>query len=297
MTIPFVPRVGRAVTGMLLAPLLILGVGCANPAGYRLARTPRPTIACDKASTPARGLAAERNHESLYATPVDLFGRPEKGWAVYAPAIESQIHTDCAADTPGFADALAHWSGTGAADGVLGPEALARLKGDWQAQRPFVMLRTRGVCPPPPPSADLADAPPTLAYGGKAIQLRRGALAAWTRLVHDARSAEPELAANGELLRIFSAFRSPAYDDARCAHDQNCQGTVRAACSAHRTGLAMDVVLDTAPGFAVDSSADENRLAMTRGLAYRWLVANAGRYGFVNYVFEPWHWEWTGAPP
>ena len=22
---------------------------------------------------------------------------------------------------------------------------------------------------------------------------------------------------------------------------------------------------------------------------------NAHRYGFVNYVFEPWHWEWS--PP
>jgi LAS superfamily LD-carboxypeptidase LdcB len=31
--------------------------------------------------------------------------------------------------------------------------------------------------------------------------------------------------------------------------------------------------------------------------AYRWLVANAGRFGFVNYVFEPWHWEWTGEAP
>ena len=23
---------------------------------------------------------------------------------------------------------------------------------------------------------------------------------------------------------------------------------------------------------------------------------NAARFGFVNYVFEPWHWEWVGAP-
>jgi hypothetical protein len=26
------------------------------------------------------------------------------------------------------------------------------------------------------------------------------------------------------------------------------------------------------------------------------MVANAARFGFVNYPFEPWHWEWTGAP-
>ena len=26
------------------------------------------------------------------------------------------------------------------------------------------------------------------------------------------------------------------------------------------------------------------------------LVKNAARFGFVNYVFEPWHWEWVGDP-
>ena len=28
--------------------------------------------------------------------------------------------------------------------------------------------------------------------------------------------------------------------------------------------------------------------------AYRWLVRYAARFGFVNYAFEPWHWEWVG---
>ena len=47
-----------------------------------------------------------------------------------------------------------------------------------------------------------------------------------------------------------------------------------------------------------------SRLHMTRGPTYRWLVRNAGRFGFVPYVYEPWHWEWVsptggyvGAPP
>ena len=71
---------------------------------------------------------------------------------------------------------------------------------------------------------------------------------------------------------------------------------MRAACSAHRTGLAMDLVLDTLPGGRVDDSSDPNRLAMERGYAYRWLLANAARFGLVNYAFEPWHWEWTGEP-
>jgi LAS superfamily LD-carboxypeptidase LdcB len=47
----------------------------------------------------------------------------------------------------------------------------------------------------------------------------------------------------------------------------------------------------------VDSSADENRRWQAATPAYRWLVANAARFGFVNYPFEPWHWEWTGEAP
>ncbi len=98
-------------------------------------------------------------------------------------------------------------------------------------------------------------------------------------------------------MTIFSGFRSPQDDEARCAAEGNCQGIVRARCSAHRTGLALDLALEPAPGRRVDDAADDNRLFMSRTAAYRWLVANAGRFGFVNYIFEPWHWEWTGEAP
>ena len=116
-------------------------------------------------------------------------------------------------------------------------------------------------------------------------------------MVAAARAEQPALTGRPDLLTVFSGYRSPEHDAARCAIEGNCQGVVRAACSAHRTGLAMDLTLDTAPGYRVDSTDDVNRLAMSRGLAYRWLVANAARFGFVNYGFEPWHWEWTGEAP
>ena len=95
-------------------------------------------------------------------------------------------------------------------------------------------------------------------------------------------------------LTIFSGFRDPDADAARCLAEGNCNGIVRATCSAHRTGLAVDLWVGSAPGQRPDSSADSNRAAMTAGPQYRWLLANAARFGFVNYVFEPWHWEWTG---
>jgi LAS superfamily LD-carboxypeptidase LdcB len=59
----------------------------------------------------------------------------------------------------------------------------------------------------------------------------------------------------------------------------------------------MDLDLGAASGFGPDSTDDANRLFISRGAAYRWMVANAGRFGFVNYPFEPWHWEWTGEAP
>jgi LAS superfamily LD-carboxypeptidase LdcB len=98
------------------------------------------------------------------------------------------------------------------------------------------------------------------------------------------------------MLTIFSAYRSPDYDAARCERDGNCQGITRAKCSPHRTGLALDLTVGAAPGFTVDSTADPNRLHMSQTPAYQWLVKNAGRFGFVNYVFEPWHWEYVEEP-
>ena len=256
--------------------------------------------ACAGAPRPADLAAAARNRSGLYAGTVDLFGRPETGWAVYAPRIEAEVDSGPApADTPGFARAVACWRrrhGLGASGEVDGA-TLAALKAGWQAARPFVTERARGVCPEPPAPDQLGTVRPQESLGGRPLQLRRGALAAYRRMVRDARRAEPALAGRPDLLTLFSAYRSPERDAARCAAEGNCQGVVRASCSAHRTGLALDLTLDAAPGLAVDSTADANRLAMVRGLAYRWLVANAPRYGFVNYAFEPWHWEWTGARP
>src|SRR5436305_11313216 len=116
-------------------------------------------------------------------------------------------------------------------------------------------------------------------------------------MVVAARADDPAIAADPRNLTIFSGFRRPAADAARCASENNCNGLVRATCAAHRTGLAMDLYVGQAPGFGPDSRADPNRLFMSRTPAYRWLVLNADRFGFAAYHFEPWHWEWTGKAP
>ena len=243
------------------------------------------------------GPAAAANAISQTTLPLQPFGRPELGWAVYAPAIAREAGTACAADTPGFAIALARWQFAHGLTphGAVDPPTFEAMKASWQARRPFVAVRARGVCPDPPTA--LAALTPAESRADKTVQLRPGALDALRRMVAAARSEVPEIAANPDLLTAFSGYRDPAEDAARCAAEQNCQGLVRAECSAHRTGLAVDLILGSAPGSMADSSDDASRLYQSRTPAYRWLVANAGRFGFVNYVFEPWHWEWTGEAP
>ena len=243
--------------------------------------------------------AAQANAASLRTHAWAPFGRAEAGWETYAPLIARELRTVCAPQSPGFAAALAAWQADQRlpADGVLTAAVFSRLKGVIQTRRPFVRLSAQGVCPNPPAEASLAKADRAEGYAGKALQLRPGALAAYRRLAAAARAEDAAIASDPRNLTIFSGYRSPSADAARCAREGNCNGIVRATCSPHRTGLAIDVYVGQAPGFGPDSTADTNRRFMSHTAAYRWLVANADRFGFLPYPFEPWHWEWTGEAP
>jgi len=253
-----------------------------------------PPEACDGTGAPLGAAAA--NSFTVSTLPWSPFGKLEIGWEIYAPRIAAEIGTTCAPDTDGFASALARWQGKHGVQqsGVLSQETFSTMLTGWHLARPFVRTNREGVCPGAPSTADLAQADARESYGGKTILLRPGALESYRHMVEAAKEAG--VLTRPEALSIFSGFRAPDADAQRCARDRNCQGLTRTICSAHRTGLAMDVFIDAAPGFGPDSSADENRLAMARSPLYRWMVVNAGRFGFVNYAYEPWHWEWTGEP-
>lgn len=288
---------GASAAAVVLLGLLFLRVTSCAPV-----RAPPPSPVAQVASPAACRVegwsaAAEANAASLTTLAWAPFGRAETGWQVYVPLIQAEVGTDCAPDTPGFAAALAAWERTQGlpGDGVVSDVSFSALKGAVQTRREFVRFTALGTCPDTP---DLIAAARTdEGYGGKPVQLRPRVLDAYRRMVAAARAEVPEIAADPDALTIFSGYRSPAADAARCQAEGNCDGIVRARCSAHRTGLAVDLVVGRAEGYPVDSSADPNRLAMVQGPTYRWLLRNAGRYGFVNYPFEPWHWEWTGEPP
>jgi len=271
-----------------------LGQATAPPATQ-----PPPAPAPVSAACPAEGwtAAAEANAGSLRTLAWTPFGRAETGWEIYAALIQHEIATACPPNSEGFAEALAGWqraNGVGA-NGILDESSFLAMKGAAQGRREFVRFTSFGDCPDTPDLITAARLDEGL--GGKQVWLRPRALEAYRRMVAAARAEVPEIAADPDVLTIFSGYRSPSVDAARCQAEGNCNGVVRARCSSHRTGLAADLYVGHAPGFTADSTADANRLYMTQTATYRWLLANAGRFGFVNYAFEPWHWEWTGEPP
>lgn len=243
--------------------------------------------------------AAARNAASLATAPWSVFGREELGWEIYAPLAAHEIGAACPPDSPGFARALADWQhGHGlAATGAMDVDTLDALRLVWLRRRPFVAATAHGDCPAPPAADRLAVARPEESYGGKTIELRAPALEAYRAMRAAARREDPRIAADPAMLAIFSGYRDPAGDGERCAQGAACGTVMRANCSAHRTGLAVDLYLGAAPGYPPDSSEDANRLRQSRTPAFLWMAANAGRFGFVSYPFEPWHWEWTGEAP
>ena len=295
-----------AVAALLLVTLRVTGCAALTPAG--------PTVAGAGADLPGvppgRAMpvsadcrapgwtpAAQANANSLRTLAWSPFGRAETGWEIYAPLVQQEIATACPPDSEGFAAAYATWQGRTSqpADGVFTELGFLSMKGTVQTRREFVRLTSTGACPET--SDIVAAARIDEGYGGKQVWMRPAALTAYRRMVAAARAEVPQIAADPRNLTIFSGYRSPSADAARCAAEGNCDGVVRARCSAHRTGLAADIYVGQAPGYGPDSSADPNRLFMSQTPTYRWLLANAGRFGFVNYPFEPWHWEWTGEAP
>jgi D-alanyl-D-alanine carboxypeptidase len=296
------------MAGGFIALLFLAPDRAASPSRYAANRTevgaanrtpsvaPGSPIGCH---APGFEPAAQMNAATLTTLAWRPFHRDEIGWETYAPHIAQEIGVSCAPTSSGFAEAIARWQAARglSANGQMDATTFSAMNNGWERARPFLRISQTGVCPEAPSEAGLVWAAPEEGYARKPIQLRPGALAAYRRLVAAARAASPAIAADHRLLTIFSGYRSPEADAARCARDGDCGNVTRALCSAHRTGLAMDLYLGAAPGHAPESSDDANRLYQSRSAAYAWLVANASGYGFVNYPFEPWHWEWTGEAP
>ena len=282
---------GDAMTASRLILALLIAFGLATTA-----RAQAPDDPC-WVELDAFSDAAVANGQSVLNLEWTPFAAVETGWETYAPLIQQELATACSPGSPGFASALAAFQTRYelAPTGVFDAATFQVFKGVWQERRPFVMARVAGECPEPPPINTWAYLLPEEEHADRITRmLRRDVLEAYRRMAAAARAEVPEIAANPELLQFFSGLRDPAADAARCAAEGNCDGLRRAVCSPHRTGTAIDISVGHAFGFGVDSTDAYNRLQQSRGATYRWLAANARRFGFVPYVYEPWHWEWVG---
>jgi LAS superfamily LD-carboxypeptidase LdcB/uncharacterized protein YcbK (DUF882 family) len=147
----------------------------------------------------------------------------------------------------------------------------------------------------PPDAVDLVT---VTGLSGKRVQLHRLAAAAWRAMAADARTdeiAEP-------LLVPASGYRSverqrELWESALRKYgspDVARRWVAPPGSSPHHSGRAIDLWL----GMKI---ASENAATMRNAPAYRWLAANAERFGFYPYEREPWHWEYNpasaGAPP
>ncbi len=281
----------RAALSILGALPLLLAAGAADAQGRGGEAEVCDTGAVEWA---APALANAVSYTALDWAP---FGPAERGWETYLPLIQKELGTDCAPASPRFAQALAEFQYARGlpATGWFDAATFQTFRGLWQERRPFIMGRVRQEpCPDPPPLYQLGYLVESEEHADRLTRLlRRDVLDAYRRLVAAARAEVPEVARDPELLQIFSGFRDPEADAARCAASGNCDGLRRAVCSPHRTGTAVDLYVGQAPGMGVDSTAPASRLHMSKTATYRWLVKNAGRFGFTPYVYEPWHWEWV----
>ena len=274
-----------------------LWLALAGPAAAQQGILLRDPAVCG-GSDSAFSEAAAKNAESLTNAQWSPFGSPEKGWETYLPMVQRELGTSCGPGTPEFARKLAELQAAHGleVDGLFGSGTFQVLKGLWQERRPFILARLRGECPVAPVEYIMTNLPAREdTYNREDRRLRGDALKAYREMVAAARR-DGVLRGDDKLLTIFSGYRQADVDSERCASEGNCDGKRRATCSPHATGYAVDLNLGFAPGSRVDSTAAANRLYQSRTAAYRWMVRNAGRFGFVNYIYEPWHWEWVGEP-
>ena len=215
-------------------------------------------------------------------------GKQQRGWYLYELLIGETLNSEHDPTTSDFAASLAKWQKKRgiAADGVLDQDALMAMVSQWQSNR----LKNRTYATPD----QLLTAPPSDFYDpSRAEELRqveRTTYAAYKEMMAAA-LADPmlKLARNDKYLKIVSSFRSRDYQDNLRRQSPNSGSAGLAVNSPHFTGRALDLYVGGSP---VDTN-DANRAIQVNTPVYRWLVKNAGRFGFRPYFYEPWHWEYV----
>lgn len=267
----------------------------------RLTAATRPREATSNATTTKASAAflpaATQNVALRHNLNWAFGGKQQRGWSLYLPLINQLIGTESDAATVEFAAALARWQANAglAASGVLDDETLYKMVSTWQSRR----LKERAYPRPDQlltaPASDFWDA----SRPAELRQVETEAYMAYKRMIAAA-AKDPSLGllvtATGEIdpsekfLKIVSSFRSRQYQEQLRKQSPNSGRAGLAVNSPHFTGCALDLYVGGEPV----ETKDINRAIQVRTPVYKWLVKNAGRFGFHPYYYEPWHWEYRG---
>ena len=247
-------------------------------------------------AAPALVAAAEKNAVLKNELNWTFGGKPQRGWYLYTLLIAQTLNSQNDSATTDFAAALAVWQRQMglSSEGVLDEESWMAMLSQWQNNR----IQDRTLAGPDQlltaPSSDFFD-PDRLV---ELRQVERKTYAAYKQMVAAAiadptlklpHTASGELAPDLKYFKIISAFRSREYQDRLRREAPNAGSAGLAVNSPHFTGRALDIYVGGDP---VDTR-DSNRAVQVETPAYRWLVRNAGRFGFRPYFYEPWHWEYV----
>jgi len=275
--------------GVVNAQSIISRTGDSRP--VRVVPTKAVTVSASRFAS-----AAAQNAQLETALTWTFSGKTQTGWQIYEPLIAHTIGTDSTAGSADFAASLAAWQSAHnlASNGILDETTLEALRSFWQSQR----LGRSDF----PGDDKLITAPISDFYdptrSPDLLKLEKETYAAYKRMVAAASrdlagqvrfTKKGELAPDEKFLRIVSAFRPQDYQDKlRQQSPGSGRGTL-AMHSAHNTGQALDLYVGGEPV----TTKDDNRLVQVQTPAYKWLVKNAARFGFYNYYYEPWHWEYV----
>jgi zinc D-Ala-D-Ala carboxypeptidase len=243
--------------------------------------------------------AASRNSALRYELSWAFGGKQQRGWYLYAPLISRTLGTEKDSATGDFASALSRWQkGSGLEpSGVLDDTTLYRFVSDWQSARLKDKTPARADQLLLAPTSDFYDP----SRPEELRQVERETYAAYKRMVAAALAdpaldlkgtASGELAPDEKYLKIVSSFRSREHQESLRRQSPNSGRAGLAVNSPHFTGRALDLYVGGEPV----ETKDSNRAAQVQTQIYRWLVKNADRFGFRPYYYEPWHWEYVGAP-
>ncbi len=241
--------------------------------------------------------AAVQNKNLQYSLTWTFGRKAQKGWYLYVPLIQHTLNTDAEPQAPEFAEKIYEWQVKNSlkADGILNRETLFSFVSYWQLRRTKPIIAAKEEQLLNAPISNFFD--PTRNI--ELLKVEKETFAAYKKMIDAAKADEGlnlKLDENGNLydeekfFKLISTYRSPEYQASLRKREPNAGRGQLAFISPHFTGRALDIYVGGEPVI----TKDFNRAIQIKTPAYKWLVKNAERFGFIPYFYEPWHWEYVG---